>query len=90
MLYDGLFDPDGNDGPLMRALKVVGGLASIFVAGRILRPWKIAGDIGKLSKLSQETKGRQTTTCNPTAPDEKSRRKTRGKGKPMKPGGGKC
>ena len=51
MLYDGLFDPDGNDGPLMRALKVVGGLASIFVAGRILRPWKIAGDIGKLSKL---------------------------------------
>lgn len=50
-LYDGLFDPDGNDSYLMRALKVVGGLAALKLASRILMPWKLAGDIGKLSKL---------------------------------------
>ena len=90
MLYDGLFDPDGNDGPLMRALKVVGGLASIFVAGRILRPWKIAGDIGKLSKLFSGN--RKAGVKQQRAIQQRQMRNsgTRPglKGKPMKPGGG--
>ena len=90
MLYDGLFDPDGNDGPLMRALKVVGGLASIFVAGRILRPWKIAGDIGKLSKLFS---GNQKAGNKQQRAIQQRQMRNQGvrpgvKGKPMKPGGG--
>ena len=51
LIYDGLFDPDGNDGPIIRVLKVIGGIAALKVASRILMPWKLAGDIGKLSKL---------------------------------------
>ena len=90
MLYDGLFDPDGNDGPLMRALKVVGGLASIFVAGRILRPWKIAGDIGKLSKLFS---GNRKAGNKQQRAIQQRQMRNQGvrpgtQGKPMKPGGG--
>ena len=90
MLYDGLFDPDGNDGPLMRALKVVGGLASIFVAGRILRPWKIAGDIGKLSKLFSGNRkaGNKQQRAIQQRQMRNSGTRPGIKGKPMKPGGG--
>ena len=90
MIYDGLFDPDGNDGPLMRALKVVGGLAGIFVAGRILRPWKIAGDIGKLSKLFS---GNRKAGIKQQRKIQQRQMRNQGvrrglKGKPGKPGGG--
>ena len=60
MIYDGLFDPDGNDSYLMRALKVVGGIAALKVASRILMPWKLAGDIGKLSKLFKVNRTKAT------------------------------
>ena len=91
MIYDGLFDPDGNDGPVMRALKVIGGLAGIFVAGRILRPWKIAGDISKLSKLFKGNRKAGQLQKQRIQQRQMQNTGTRPglKGKPgMKPGGG--
>ena len=63
-LYDGLFDPDGNDSYLMRALKVVGGIAALKLASRILMPWKLVGDIGKLSKLFKVNRTKATKNAN--------------------------
>ena len=37
--------------PVMGALKILGGLAALFVADRILKPWKLLGDFQKLSKF---------------------------------------
>ena len=50
------------DSLLMGALKLVGGIAGLWLMGRILRPWKIAGDIGKLMRLVSNNKknGAQT------------------------------
>ena len=47
LIFDGLAE----DSPLMGALKVIGGIAGFFVAGRILRPWKLIGDFKKLKKM---------------------------------------
>ena len=47
LIFDGLAE----DSFLMGALKVIGGIAGFFVAGRILRPWKLIGDFKKLKKM---------------------------------------
>ena len=37
--------------PVMGALKILGGIGALFVADRILQPWKLLGDFQKLSKF---------------------------------------
>ena len=47
------------DSLLMGALKLIGGIGGLWLMGRILRPWKIASDIGKLTKLISGNKKAQ-------------------------------
>ena len=47
LIFDGLSE----DSFLMGALKFIGGMAGFFVAGRILRPWKLISDFKKLKKM---------------------------------------
>ena len=54
------------DSLLMGALKLVGGIGGLWLMGRILRPWKIASDIGKLMRLiSGNKKARQPKPQSP-------------------------
>ena len=47
MIFDGLTE----NGPLVGALKVVGGLAGLFLTSRLLQPWKLLGDAARLARL---------------------------------------
>ena len=47
MIFDGLTE----NGPLMGALKIVGGIAGLFLADRLLQPWKLLGDAARLARL---------------------------------------
>ena len=46
-----LLEAFGEKSPIMGGLKILGGLAALFVADRILKPWKLLGDFQKLSKF---------------------------------------
>ena len=37
--------------PVMGALKIIGGISALFLADRILQPWKLIGDANRLRKL---------------------------------------
>ena len=52
----------GEKSPVMGALKIFGGIAALFAADRILRPWKLIGDVNKLRKLvsNDAKRGQQT------------------------------
>ena len=52
----------GEKSPVMGALKIFGGIAALFAADRILRPWKLIGDVNKLRKLvsNDANKNQQT------------------------------
>tara|TARA_B100000035_G_scaffold313497_1_gene327334 strand:- start:10509 stop:12890 length:2382 start_codon:yes stop_codon:yes gene_type:complete len=54
------------DSLLMGALKLVGGIGGLWLMGRILRPWKIASDIGKLMRLVSGN--RKNTAPKPKSP----------------------
>ena len=47
MIFDGLTE----NGPLMGALKIVGGIAGLFLVDRLLQPWKLLGDAARLARL---------------------------------------
>lgn len=47
LIFDGLAE----DSPIMGILKVIGGIGGLWIAGRILRPWKLIGDFKKLKKM---------------------------------------
>ena len=46
-----LLEAFGEKSPVMGALKILGGLGALFVADRILKPWKLLGDFQRLSKF---------------------------------------
>ena len=56
------------DSLLMGALKLVGGIGGLWLVGRILRPWKIASDIGKLMRLVSGN--RKKTAPKPKSPQQ--------------------
>lgn len=56
------------DSLLMGALKLVGGIGGLWLVGRILRPWKIASDIGKLMRLVSGN--RKNTAPKPQSPQQ--------------------
>ena len=56
------------DSLLMGALKLVGGIGGLWLMGRILRPWKIASDIGKLMRLVSGN--RKKTAPKPKSPQQ--------------------
>ena len=56
------------DSLLMGALKLVGGIGGLWLMGRILRPWKIASDIGKLMRLVSNN--RKKTAPKPKSPQQ--------------------
>ena len=56
------------DSLLMGALKLVGGIGGLWLVGRILRPWKIASDIGKLMRLVSGNK--KNTAPKPQSPQQ--------------------
>ena len=56
------------DSLLMGALKLVGGIGGLWLMGRILRPWKIASDIGKLMRLVSGNK--KNTAPKPQSPQQ--------------------
>ena len=43
----------GEKNPVIGALKLVGGIAGLFLADRILKPWKLFGDANRLRKFVQ-------------------------------------
>ena len=47
MIFDGLTE----NGPLVGALKVIGGIAGLFLVDRLLQPWKLLGDAARLARL---------------------------------------
>ena len=47
LIFDGLAE----NSPIMGILKVIGGIGGLWIAGRILRPWKLIGDFKKLKKM---------------------------------------
>ncbi len=50
----------GEESPLMGALKLVAGLGSLWLADRILKPWKLIGDAARLTRFL--TKGMKKNT----------------------------
>mgnify|MGYP001185452730 CR=1 FL=1 len=55
LILDGL----GTKSPLMAVLKIVSGIGGLFLATRILRPWKLIGDYKKLEKFYKAFKYRK-------------------------------
>ena len=43
----------GEKNPVIGALKLIGGIAGLFLADRILKPWKLFGDANRLRKFVQ-------------------------------------
>lgn len=41
----------GEKNPVIGALKLVAGIGALFLADRILKPWKLIGDVGKLANF---------------------------------------
>ena len=46
-----ILDSFGDDSPLMGAIKLIGGIGALWLASRILQPWKLIGDAMALGKL---------------------------------------
>jgi len=55
LILDGL----GTKSPLMAVLKIVSGIGGLFLATRILRPWKLIGDYKRLEKYYKAFKYRK-------------------------------
>lgn len=46
-----ILDGFGADSPIMGAMKIIGGVGALWLASRILQPWKLIGDVQALGKL---------------------------------------
>ena len=52
-----ILDGFGDDSPIMGAMKIIGGVGSLWLASRILQPWKLIGDAQALGKLLGRKQG---------------------------------
>lgn len=75
LIMDGVTDVFGNDpdknaletafDKMFGILKVIGGLASLWAASRLLMPWKLIGDVRAMTLLGQQVSAAEKVGCKP-------------------------